>query len=54
MAKPTAKAVVIFATTALPYLVTALAAAGWLPGSAAGPLCVAAVSLASVSGKALD
>jgi len=54
MAKPTAKAVVLLTTTALLYLVTVLTAAGWLPSSAVGPLCVAAVGLASVSAKALD
>jgi len=54
MAKPTARAVVLLATTALLYLVAGLSAAGWLPGSAVGPLCVAAVGLASVSRKTLD
>jgi hypothetical protein len=54
MAKPTARAVVLLATTALLYLVAGLTAAGWLPGSAVGPLCVAVVGLASVSRKRLD
>ncbi len=54
MAKPTARAIAVLSTIALLYLVTVLTAAGWLPGSAVGPLCVAAVGLASVSAKALD
>lgn len=44
----------VLATIALLYLVAALTAAGWLPQGAVGPLCVAAVGLASVSAKALD
>ncbi len=54
MAKPTARAIAVLSTIALLYLVTALAAAGWQPSSAVGPLCMAAVGLASVSAKALD
>ncbi len=38
MAKPTARAVVLLATTALLYLVAGLSAAGWLPQGAVGPL----------------
>ncbi len=51
MAKPTARAVVLLATTALLYLVAGLTAAGWLPQGAVGPLCVAAVGLARFQPK---